>query len=100
MMFADPLRLACPRCDATVYQRQLWSGNSLGARYYSDRKREAPMLPTFPSFSKCPKCGDWGEVFVKMGGAIGKTGTLVADERCACGYVLPMGSYETEYEVD
>lgn len=49
---------------------------------------------------KCPKCGDWGEVFVKMGGAIGKTGTLVADERCACGYVLPMGSYETEYEVD
>lgn len=58
MMFADPLRLACPRCDATVYQRQLWSGNSLGARYYSDRKREAPMLPTFPSFSKCPKCGE------------------------------------------
>ena len=49
---------------------------------------------------KCPKCGDWGEVFVKMGGAIGKTGTLVADERCACAYVLPMGSYETEYEVD
>jgi hypothetical protein len=58
MMFADPLRLACPRCDATVYQRQLWSGNTLGARYYSDRKREAPMLPTFPSFSKCPKCGE------------------------------------------
>lgn len=58
MMFADPLRLACPRCAATVYQRQLWSGNSLGARYYSDRKREAPMLPTFPSFSKCPKCGE------------------------------------------
>jgi hypothetical protein len=49
---------------------------------------------------KCPKCGDWVEVFVKMGGAIGKTSTLVADERCACGYVLPMGSYETEYEVD
>ena len=34
---------------------------------------------------KCPKCGDWVEVFVKMGGAIGKTGTLVADERCAGG---------------
>ena len=49
---------------------------------------------------KCPKCGDWVEVFVKMGGAIGKTGPLVADARCACGYVLPMGSYETEYEVD
>jgi predicted RNA-binding Zn-ribbon protein involved in translation (DUF1610 family) len=58
MMLADPLRLACPRCGATLYQRQLWSGNTLGARYYSDRKREAPMLPTFPSFSKCPKCGE------------------------------------------
>lgn len=58
MMLADPLRLACPRCGATVYQRQLWSGNTLGARYYSDRKREAPMLPAFPSFSKCPKCGE------------------------------------------
>ena len=27
---------------------------------------------------KCPKCGEYVEVFVKMGGAIGKTGTLVA----------------------
>jgi hypothetical protein len=25
------------------------------------------------------------EVFVKMGGAIGKTGTLVSDEICDCG---------------
>ena len=58
MMLAEPLRLACPRCGATLYQRQLWSGNTLGARYYSDRKREAPMLPSFPSFSKCPKCGE------------------------------------------
>lgn len=48
---------------------------------------------------KCPKCGAWVEVFVKMGGAIGQTGTLAADEICDCGYVLKMGSYETEYEV-
>ena len=46
---------------------------------------------------KCPQCGKWVEVFVQMGGAIGKTGTLVADEICGCGYVLPAGSYETEY---
>jgi hypothetical protein len=38
------------------------------------------------------------EVFVVMGGAIGKTGTLAADERCACGHVLPAGSFETDYE--
>ena len=46
---------------------------------------------------KCPGCGEIVEVFVQMGGAIGKTGTLVADEICGCGYVLPAGSYETEY---
>lgn len=47
---------------------------------------------------KCPKCGEWVEVFVQMGGAIGKTGTLVADETCICGHVLPAGSYEQDYE--
>ena len=46
---------------------------------------------------KCPRCGQWVEVFVKMGGAIGQTGTLVSSETCDCGYVLKMGSYETEY---
>ena len=48
---------------------------------------------------KCPRCGEMVEVFVKMGGAIGKTGTLVASEECVCGHILPAGSYETEYEV-
>ena len=47
---------------------------------------------------KCPKCGQWVEVFVLMGGPIGKTGTLASDEACACGHVLPAGSYETDYE--
>ena len=47
---------------------------------------------------KCPRCGEYIEVFVQMGGAIGKTGTLVADEKCDCGYVLPAGSYEQEYK--
>lgn len=47
---------------------------------------------------KCPKCGESVEVFVKMGGTIGQTGTLVTDEVCDCGYVLKMGSYETDYE--
>ena len=47
---------------------------------------------------KCPKCGEFVEVFVQMGGAIGKTGTLVADEICACGQKLPAGSFEADYE--
>ena len=49
---------------------------------------------------KCPKCGAWVEVFVKMGGAIGQAGTLVEDEACACGHVLTAGSYLTEFEQD
>ena len=47
---------------------------------------------------KCPKCGQWVEVFVIMGGRPGQTGTLAGDETCACGHVLPEGSYETDYE--
>lgn len=40
----------------------------------------------------CPKCGTELEVFVKMGGAVGQTGTLVSDETCeACGHVLEEG---------
>ena len=47
---------------------------------------------------KCPGCGETVEVFVKMGGAIGKTGTLVSDEFCDCGFVFRAGSYETEFD--
>ena len=47
---------------------------------------------------KCPKCGEDVEVFVIMGGAIGKTGTLTSDEICPCGHILPAGSYLTDYE--
>lgn len=47
---------------------------------------------------KCPVCGEWVEVFVKMGGAAGQTGTLVEDEHCICGCILKAGSYESEYE--
>ena len=28
----------------------------------------------------CPKCGEYVDVFIKMGGPIGQTGTLVSDE--------------------
>ena len=47
---------------------------------------------------KCPVCGEYVDVFVKMGGAFGQMGTLVADEKCQCGYVFSAGTYLTEYE--
>ena len=40
----------------------------------------------------------WVEVFVLMGGRPGQTGTLASDEKCACGYILPAGSYENDYD--
>lgn len=46
---------------------------------------------------RCPRCGDWVEVFVRMGGAPGQTGTLIADETCTCGHLLTAGSYESDY---
>ena len=47
---------------------------------------------------KCPRCGEWVDVFVKMGGAPGQTGTLATTEVCSCGYELRAGTYETDYE--
>ena len=47
---------------------------------------------------RCPKCGAWVDVFILMGGDVGRTGILAADEVCDCGHILPAGSYETDYE--
>ena len=35
---------------------------------------------------KCPKCGEYVEVFVQMGGAIGKTGACSQSYRLSEGY--------------
>ena len=48
---------------------------------------------------KCPQCGEYVDVFVKMGGAFGQMGTLVSDEICQCGCVLQAGKYLTEFVV-
>ena len=49
---------------------------------------------------RCPRCGQWAEIFVRMGGAVGKTGTLVSSETCECGYVFAAGTPETDYKKD
>lgn len=42
---------------------------------------------------KCPNCGNELEVFVRMGGRVGVTGTLSSDETCdECGHVLEVGT--------
>ena len=61
----------CPGCKAQVREQTTLSGNTFRAQYWTDGKREAPMLPDFPWLVKCPKCGKrkveqvYGEVLVK-----------------------------------
>lgn len=58
--------------------------------------QEGKMTPRLTEI-QCPKCGALVEVFIQMGGPIGKTGTLVSTETCTCGQTLPAGTYETRY---
>ena len=48
---------------------------------------------------KCPACGQWVEVFVRLGGRPGETGRLISDETCDCGHVLQAGTCESDYEI-
>jgi hypothetical protein len=46
----------CPHCMAHVVQEDTFSGNTIGATYWTDGKREAKMLPDHPLLAKCPVC--------------------------------------------
>ena len=47
----------CPKCQSLTSRGSLLSGNTFGAKLYSDGKQIAPMLPEFPAIIKCKKCG-------------------------------------------
>jgi len=47
---------SCPNCGNLLWRGSLLSGNTFGAKIYSDGKRIARMLPDFPKISKCKKC--------------------------------------------
>ena len=47
---------ACPHCKGHVVEEATVSGNTIGAVYYTDGKREARMLPNHPLLAKCPAC--------------------------------------------
>jgi tetratricopeptide (TPR) repeat protein len=46
----------CPHCGNYLKRGSLMSGNTFGAKLYSDGKQVAPMLPDFPNLTKCKKC--------------------------------------------
>jgi len=75
-MIPGPLYVyTCPTCNMLIKNNSLTSGNTFGARFFSDGKRIAPMLPEYPYLSKCQTCTtifwlnaenqlgffDWGE---------------------------------------
>lgn len=58
----------CPHCKAHIVQEETLSGNTIGAKLYTDGKREAKMLPDHPTLAKCPLCGGlfWMEQAVEI----------------------------------
>lgn len=56
MIFGDNYIYQCPGCPSKISRGSLMSGNTIGARYYSDGKRIAPMLIDFPEITKCYEC--------------------------------------------
>jgi hypothetical protein len=58
----------CPHCKVHVVEEDTLSGNTVGAKIYTDGKREAKMLPDHPALVKCPVCGGlfWVEEAVKV----------------------------------
>lgn len=46
----------CPNCSNFLTRGSIVSGNTIGAKIFSDGKRIAPMLPEFPNLTKCKKC--------------------------------------------
>lgn len=57
MIISDnPLRLTCPRCGKLKHIRTFLSGNSFGARCWSDGRRYYPMMEQPSPYQKCPKC--------------------------------------------
>jgi hypothetical protein len=50
--------IACPECGAPATRDTLLSGNTFGARRWTDGKMVAPMLPGPPPLPKCHTCGE------------------------------------------
>lgn len=51
--------MPCPYCGATKELMSLMSGNTFGAKHWSDGKRIAPMLPQASPVQRCYDCGKY-----------------------------------------
>lgn len=46
----------CPQCSNHFSQDTLSSGNTFGAKFWTDGKMEALMMPNYPEYVGCPHC--------------------------------------------
>ncbi|MGL4332638.1 MAG: hypothetical protein ACRCSR_07605 [Bacteroidales bacterium] len=51
--------LICPVCSHKKEVLSLCSGNFIGARFWSDNKIDAPMMPFVSPVQKCPNCENY-----------------------------------------
>lgn len=51
--------IKCPYCDKKFVQSTIMSGNTMGAKMWTDGKQEAPMLPDAVVVSLCHKCNKY-----------------------------------------
>jgi hypothetical protein len=56
MQYGPDASVKCPACGTKARYRTLLSGNTFGAIYWTDGKREAPMLDVPPPFVRCKSC--------------------------------------------
>ena len=83
----------CPHCKAHVVQEETVSGNTIGATYWTDGKREAKMLPDHPWLAKCPVCSGlfWVDEAVEVDtgfdAAKGKQQVLAPSEKELLGFL-------------
>ncbi|MFN5878563.1 MAG: hypothetical protein ACK44B_06845 [Flavobacteriales bacterium] len=56
MIPAPDSHYSCPECGAIHAREEIMSGNTFGAKYYSDGKMEAPMYPDRPFMIRCGQC--------------------------------------------
>lgn len=60
MIISDkPLRLTCPYCGGVKHILTILSGNSFGAKCWSDGRQYYPMLQVPSPYQKCPHCGHY-----------------------------------------
>lgn len=69
MLPGKSIILKCSACKKLIEQETISSGNTFGARYWTDGKEDTPMLPDAPQFVKCGHCATliWIDEQLKVG---------------------------------